>query len=520
MSPRSGAADRTAAKPLTPGTVDHFRRWAGLLTLDNGHLWVPEDFQLEIVGEVFAGYREILAVLPTGSYKTTTVAGLGLYHMQFTPDARVPIGAAAKDQAAILYEQAAGFVRRSAPLQKRFKVQDGYRRIVHRTLGGLLRVYSASDDTGDGIIPTLPIIDELHRHRGHDLYGTWRDKLTKRDGQLVVLSTAGDDDNNPIEQLRDAARKLPDVKRTGRKTIARSTGREFVMIEYALRSDDDPDDLELVKMANPASQVTVEELRMRRDSPSTKRWQWLRFTCNRRSKGEDSAIAPEDLDERRIHGLEIPAGVTTYIGWDLGWKIDHAAIVPLGWESSTRRLVADVALFRPPVAEDDIVNALLDRCERYAVDDRAIVVLDPSAGGEHLAQQLERGDHPLQEARECSIDIEFITWSQDNAPMALAAARFNEAFRNGWLQFGDDDPRHCEETCPCGGLRGHILNAIERPLAGEKTKFDRPSDAKGRARAKYPIDGLTGLLMANAQAVADENEAPLDPSLYLPKVIG
>lgn len=511
MSRRSGAA-----RPLRPFTTDHFRAWAGLLTLDNGRLWVPEDFQLEIMGEVFAGYREILVLLPTGSYKTTTVAGLGLYHMQFTPDARVPIGAAAKDQAGILYEQAAGFVRRSAPLQKRFKVQDGYRRILHRQLGGVLRVYSASDDTGDGIIPTLPILDELHRHKGHDLYGTWRDKLTKRDGQLVTLSTAGDDDNNPVEVLREAAHKLPNVKRAGRKTVARSKGREFVMIEYALLAEDDPDDLRVVKMANPASQVTLEELRMRRDSPSTKRWQWLRFTCNRRSKGEDSAIQPEDFDSHYEHELRIGRETANYIGLDIGWKIDHAGITPLGWESRDRRLVADVAAFRPPVDENELVRALLDRVELYLPRG---VVYDPNAGGTQMVQQLERGEHPIQLEREWSIEIVFIEHSQDNAPMALAAARFDEAWRKGWI-YHDGNAECTNEMCPCGGLRGHMLNAIEKPLGGEKFKFDRPSDARGAKRAKYPIDLFTGLLMANSVAEAEEDKPPLDPALYLPQVIG
>src|SRR5215831_11568323 len=119
-----------AVAELAPLTLEHFRYWASLTTLDNGEPWELEQFQVEVLADVFSGYREVLAVLPTGSYKTTTFGGVGLYHAQFTPTARVPIGAASRDQASILYDQAAGFVRRSRFLSDRFKVQDGYRRIV------------------------------------------------------------------------------------------------------------------------------------------------------------------------------------------------------------------------------------------------------------------------------------------------------------------------------------------------------------------------------------------------------
>jgi hypothetical protein len=51
--------------------------------------------------------------------------------------------------------------------------------------------------------------------------------------------------------------------------------------EWALDEDDDLDDLELVKQANPASWQTPELLRERHDSPSMLSWQWARFAALR-----------------------------------------------------------------------------------------------------------------------------------------------------------------------------------------------------------------------------------------------
>lgn len=508
---------------LTPFTVDHFCYWASLTRLDSGAPWDVEGWQREIFADVFAGYQEVLAVLPTGSGKTTMFGGFGIYHMQFTPGASVPLGASSKPQATILHNQAGGFVRRSKFLLRRFKVQDGFKKIkgIGPLTGREMLVFSAKDDTGDGIIPTLALIDELHRHKGHDLYGTWREKLSKRNGQMVTLSTAGDREDNPLEELRDQARLLPDVVTTdGRHTIARSRGPEFVMHEWSLRPTDDVDDLAVVKLANPASNVTLEKLRMRRDSPSTKPYQWKRFTCNLRAKGEESEITPEDFDARRHDELVIPPDVKTMLGMDLAWKVDHAAIAPLGWESPKRRLIAGVVTLAPPVQEDVVVAHLLRLHERLDVRG---VVYDPNAGGEQMVQQLISGTHQLQtddEAREAAElpplaeskagPLLFIEQSQDNAPMALASARLDEAWRFGWIHHDGND-KCTSSGCRCGGFRGHVTNAVKHVLGSEKWKFDRPNDAKGGAkRGKTPIDGLTAVEFANSVAVAEWGEGADD----------
>lgn len=512
---------------LRPFTVDHFAYWASLTTLDNGLPWDLEQFQAEILLDVFAGYQEILAVLPTGSGKTTMFGGVGLYHMQFTPGAAVPLGASSKPQATILYSQASGFITRSVFLQRRFKAQDGFKKIkgLGPLAGRVMEVYSSKDDTGDGIIPTLALIDELHRHKGSDLYGTWREKLSKRDGQMITLSTAGDRDDNPLEELRDKARKLDNITIEGRHSIARSAGKEFVMHDWSLLPTDDIYDLEVVKLANPMSSVTKEKLRMRRDSPSTKPYQWRRFTCNLQAKGEESAITPEDFDARAHEGLIIPRTVPVWLGLDLAWKIDHAAIAPVGWQSAKRRLIADVKTIAPPVEEERVVAVLLMFWERLNVQS---IVYDPNAGGEQMVQQLIKGTHQLQTDNEAralyglpkltrskTTPLIFVEQSQDNTPMALASARLDEAWRFGWIRH--DGGNVCSTAgCKCGGFKGHVTNAVRHDFGSEKWKFDRPADAKGGKRTAYPIDGLTAVEFAHNQAVAIEgaDSVPFDPDDY------
>ena len=42
---------------------------------------------------------------------------------------------------------------------------------------------AADEATADGVIPTLALVDELHRHRSAGLYGVFRDGLGPRTGR-------------------------------------------------------------------------------------------------------------------------------------------------------------------------------------------------------------------------------------------------------------------------------------------------------------------------------------------------
>ena len=210
------ARDATAR----PFTLPHFQAWAADLILDTGEPWRLEPFQQAFVRDLFEGWPECWLIVPEGNGKTTLLAGLALYHAESRPFAVVPVAAASREQAEIMYRQAEGFVLRSPRLHEpvhsdiqaakgklktevpRFACMEGYRRIVHHG-GGRIQIFASDDRTGDGIIPTLGIIDELHRQRDLSLYRTWAGKLLKRDGQIVAISTAGEPGSD-FESTRSA----------------------------------------------------------------------------------------------------------------------------------------------------------------------------------------------------------------------------------------------------------------------------------------------------------------------------
>jgi len=252
----------------------------------------------------------------------------------------------------------------------------------------------------------------------------------------------------------------------------------------------------LVERANPASWQTVEALKRRHDSPSMTPWQWARFACGVWLRGEGSAITPHQWDQL---GEDNPStSVAPIIGWDQGWKLDTTALVPLYWESADRRVVTGARIIEPPgdgtmLDERKVVRALLDLAAPYST---VTVVYDPNAGAAQMVQQLERGDHPLQRDHDCTARFRFVEHSQDNAPISAADARLMEAIRRRQLEHDRDRV-----------LRAHVLNAVEKPLGGDRFRFDRPSRG-----ARLPIDALRALSMAHSVAVMEHDSPPSPPS--------
>lgn len=262
-----------------PTELAAFGRFCAALTLENGTPMRLEDFQREMLARFFAGTIETLILIPKKNGKSTLLAALALYHLIVTPDAECVVGAASRDQATILYDQAAGFVRRSEGLRQRVDVKRGYREIRSRRDSGRIRVLAADVDTADGVIPTLALVDELHRHKSAGLYGVFRDGLGPRGGQMITISTAGEHEQSALGLMRAAALTLPNIDRAGAHVLASSNDGAYVMHEWALAKEDDLDDMRIVEQANPASWQTLEALASRHDSPSMLPWQWARFAC-------------------------------------------------------------------------------------------------------------------------------------------------------------------------------------------------------------------------------------------------
>jgi phage terminase large subunit-like protein len=70
--------------PPEPFTVDHFDQFARLAVYDDGEQRAPQDWQLALVADLFAGFSENWWIIPEGNGKSTFVALLALYGAHFS----------------------------------------------------------------------------------------------------------------------------------------------------------------------------------------------------------------------------------------------------------------------------------------------------------------------------------------------------------------------------------------------------------------------------------------------------
>ena len=444
-----------------------------VLTTERGRPFVLEPFQRDILGGFFDGASETVCVCPKKQGKSSLLGAVALFHLLSTPFAEVVIVAAARDQASILLRQVTGYIRRSPTLAARLKVKQ--REVVNDALGGRIRVLASDTDTVDGQIPTLALIDELHRHRSSELYGVLRDGLGPRDGRLIAISTAGDDETSPLGRLRSAALSMPGVVRDGAHKHV--SGDHLSYHEWSLEPRDDVDDLDVVLTANPASWITRAELE-RRQTASMRPWQWRRFTCGVWSHGEDSAFAPAEWAACARPGLTVPDRAYDVVaGLDLAYKQDCTALVACWRDRDGVVLVHPPTILTPPgdgssLSIETVFSAIAQMAERWP---NMTLVADPLAGG---VQLLQRVDSELPRIRVAE-------HSQAHGPMCSASARLGEAVASRRIAHPDDL-----------GLNAHVMACSVRTV-GEHWRLAKPRGSD------QPIDAAIALAMAHSTIVSE-----------------
>ena len=203
MTPSRSETLSTSSRLDEPPELDDFAAFCGALKLENGRPMGLHSFQRRMLADYFGGTTETLILISKKNGKSTLMAALALYHLVVTQDAECLIAAASRDQAAIILRQARGFIGRSESLKRLMKMNK--REINSLVDEGRIRVLASDEDTADGVIPTLAIVDELHRHKSDALYGVFNDGLGPRDGKMITISTAGDDETSPLGLMRRKA---------------------------------------------------------------------------------------------------------------------------------------------------------------------------------------------------------------------------------------------------------------------------------------------------------------------------
>lgn len=268
------------------------------------------------------GYIE----LPKKQGKSTTLAGIALYMTAFDsePGAEVYGAAADREQASIIYREAASMVRASPALSKHLEVIDSRKTIVHKASNSFYRVLSADAFRAEGLNIHALLFDELHAQRDRRLWDALRyGGAARRQPLLLSITTAGYDRKSICwEQHAYAERCIADP----------ATDPAFFGCIYAASPEDDWKDPATWHKANPSlgETITVEsfaaDAREADQSPS-KLNAFLRYRLNVWTTQDVRFLAPDawakcggplrdKLEERQWYG-----------GLDLASTTDLSALV-------------------------------------------------------------------------------------------------------------------------------------------------------------------------------------------------
>jgi phage terminase large subunit-like protein len=138
------------------------------------------------------GYIE----LPKKQGKSTTLAGVALYMLlaDNEPGAEVYGAASDREQAGIIYREAASMVRASPALSRALEVIDSRKTIVHKASNSFYRVLSADAFRAEGLNIHALLFDELHAQRDRRLWDALRyGGAARRQPLLLSITTAGYD---------------------------------------------------------------------------------------------------------------------------------------------------------------------------------------------------------------------------------------------------------------------------------------------------------------------------------------
>ncbi len=463
-----------------PLSLAHFEAWARRLFLKSGKRFEVEPWEVAFAADVLEALRgeraqkEFWLIVPEGNGKSTFVAVLILYVLEFVPEASVPIAASARDQAEIIFDQGRGFGRRSPLLKERFTFKPGLREVLFEEESSEAKIFASDSGTGDGIIPfPLEVLDELHRHGTLDLYRTWAGKLDKEDAILVVISTAGAPGSDFEDVRKEMRASAADVVREGR-CFARYEGESFVMHEYALPEEGDVFDMELVAEANPSRRVTPVSLEAKRSRPSWNLQHWKRLTCNVPTRDADSAIGEREWEELRAPD-PVPEGEPVGVGLDLGWKIDTTALVPLWVPSGEWRQFGPAEILVPPrdgsILDPELIEDAFERI--HARNPIELVVMDMSNGA------------PIANWLSKELGIAVVDRTQSNSMAALGYSRWMDAMSRKFLRHSGDP-----------GLTRQVLNAIAKALPGGDIRFSRAQESRRGSSAQHALRVIDALAAA------------------------
>lgn len=297
-----------------------------------------DEWQKPIIREIFGRvtdngirqYRTVFAEFPRKQGKSTLGAGIAVKLMcaDGEPGAQVFSAAADRQQAGIVFDEAAKMTRASPLLNARLKIVDSRRNIAYPAKSSFYRVVSSDAGRQHGLNPHGVIFDEVHTQKNTDLWTAMTTGFGARLQPLILaITTAGVPDESPLWwDLHEKARQI-------REGVIVDPG--FLGIHFGADPNDDFEDPKVWHKANPGLGTILDLESFRTDFITAKTtprlWNdWLRYRLNVPTQQFDRWLDMFQWPALQDHYTEDDLnGQECIMGLDLSSRLDITALALL-----------------------------------------------------------------------------------------------------------------------------------------------------------------------------------------------
>jgi phage terminase large subunit-like protein len=309
-------------------------------------------------------FRKVYCEVPKKNGKSTIASGVGLYETCGVGEAGPEVYSAAndRDQAAIVFREAAAMVRSSPALLKRLRILTSIKKIEFPAANGFYKAMSSEANTKEGVNASAIICDELHAWDGWELWDTLKYAGAARVNPLMfIITTAGTDSSSVCWEEHEKAEAIISGESDDVETLA--------MI-YTVPKGWDWREERSWAAANPSYGVTVRIDQMKKAVEDARRYpseenKCKRYRLNIWTSTDVRYLSSEDWDAcgdpgvaawDKLKGLECFGGIdlsstTDVTGFSLYFPTVNALLVrfwvpdkaPIGREATTQRRLREWA---------------------------------------------------------------------------------------------------------------------------------------------------------------------------------
>jgi len=189
-----------------PITLDDWQKWLLRAILER----YPDDWpDKQKAGRL--RYRQVVVSMGRQNGKSTLTQALSLYGLLMHEAGPTVIGVASSvDQARIVYNRTLYSVNNNPWLKKRFSKATEHRGMHLNNGSGTYMIKAAKESALQGIAVTLAIVDELHILPTGLYSSLTLGTSTKKDGLVIGITTAGDEDSETLKELYVTGQKAID----------------------------------------------------------------------------------------------------------------------------------------------------------------------------------------------------------------------------------------------------------------------------------------------------------------------